>query len=103
MSSNPIVCTLPADDLRARREGELAALAKLARSCNWLRNGVRLEFGAASETLAAIARIVDAERQCCRFLRFEIVVEPDGCAIALAVTGPAGTREFLDSLFPHDE
>lgn len=100
MSINPIFCALPADDLRARRDGELAALAKLARRSDWLPNGARLEFAAASETLAAITRIVDAERQCCRFLRFEIVVEPDGGAIALAVTGPDGTREFLDSLFP---
>jgi hypothetical protein len=100
MSVQPIFCTLSTDDLRKRREGELSALAMLARRLDRLPNGLRLEFGSASETLAAITRVVDAERHCCRFLRFEIVVEPDDGAIVLAVTGPAGTRQFLEIVLP---
>jgi hypothetical protein len=49
-------------------------------------------------TLTAIAQTIDAERQCCRFLTFTVTVEPDGGPISLAVTGPPGTREFLDAL-----
>jgi hypothetical protein len=41
---------------------------------------------------------VEAERQCCRFLRFAIVVEPDGGPIALQLSGPTGTRAFLSGL-----
>ena len=47
----------------------------------------------------AIVEMIDAERQCCRFLRFRLTVEPDGDSILLDVTGPAGTKEFLDDVF----
>lgn len=40
----------------------------------------------------------DAERQCWRFLRFEITTEPDGGPIWLNLSGPDGTREFLSAL-----
>ena len=46
-----------------------------------------------------VARVVDAERACCRFLRFTITVEPDDGAITLEVTGPPGTGDFLAALF----
>ena len=48
--------------------------------------------------LASIARAVDAERHCCRFLRFTITVEPDEGPVTLDLTGPPGTREFVVAL-----
>jgi hypothetical protein len=45
-----------------------------------------------------IARTIDAERQCCRFLHFGVTVEPDGGPITLELSGPSGTREFLSAL-----
>jgi hypothetical protein len=41
---------------------------------------------------------VEAERHCCRFLRFTITVEPDGGPLNLDLTGPQGTREFVVAL-----
>jgi hypothetical protein len=52
----------------------------------------------ADNTLGLIARAIDAERQCCRFLRFRVTVEPDEGPILLELTGPEGTREFLTAL-----
>jgi hypothetical protein len=46
----------------------------------------------------SIARVVEAERHCCRFLRFIITVEPDQGQFALDLTGPQGTREFVAAL-----
>jgi len=48
--------------------------------------------------LTAAAKMIDAERQCCRFLRFVVVVEEDGGDMWLEVTGPEGTAEFLEAL-----
>jgi hypothetical protein len=62
-------------------------------------DGYRLTFRASSETLRAIADVVDAERQCCRWLRFHLTVEPDGGAMVLTLSGPDGARDFLDALF----
>jgi hypothetical protein len=64
-----------------------------------LANGLRLEFAASGDTIGLIARVMDAERQCCRFLRFGLTVEPDGGPVVLEVTGPAGTEDFLSALF----
>jgi hypothetical protein len=60
-----------------------------------LPDGLRLRFPASAETLAAIVSAVEAERHCCRFLRFTITVEPGGGPILLELNGPPGTREFL--------
>jgi hypothetical protein len=43
--------------------------------------------------------MVDAERQCCRFLRFVVTVDADEGPVSMDLTGPAGTREFLAAMF----
>lgn len=59
-------------------------------------NGIRFSFPA--DAFSALATTVDAERQCCRFLRFEIIVEPDNGPIRLSLSGPPGAREFVTAL-----
>jgi hypothetical protein len=84
--------------LKARREGLLSDLLRRAEERQELAAGHRLRFAATEDTLTAIVRTVEAERQCCRFLRFQLTVEPDGGPIWLELTGPAGTREFISAL-----
>jgi hypothetical protein len=98
MSALPVACTLDPAALTARREGLLSDLLRRADERQDLTAGHRLRFAAAEDTLAAIARTVEAERHCCRFLRFQITVEPDGGPIWLELTGPPGTREFVSAL-----
>jgi hypothetical protein len=42
--------------------------------------------------------LIDAERQCCRFLRFALTVEPDAGPIRLEFTGPRGAQAFVEAL-----
>ena len=98
MADLPIACTLTSDALRARRSGLLSDLLRRAQGREDLPEGLRLRFAPTSETLATIARAVEAERHCYRFLRFEITVEPDGGPVFLELTGPTGTREFIGAL-----
>jgi len=63
-----------------------------------IENGYRLQFPAGADCLGAIAAMIDAERRCCRFLRFQLTVEPDEGPLFLDVTGPAGTQEFLSGI-----
>jgi hypothetical protein len=98
MADLPIVCTLTPDALRARRKGLLSDLLRQADDHELLPEGLRLRFTPTSETLATIARAVDAERHCCRFLRFGITIEPDGGPMFLELSGPPGTREFVAAL-----
>jgi hypothetical protein len=94
----PIVCTLTPEALSAARRGLLPGLAERAERHEAIDDGYRLTFAASDGTLQAIAATVDAERQCCRWLRFEMTVAPDGGPIVLTLTGPHGAREFLQTL-----
>lgn len=98
MPNPPIACTLTPGQINACRDHLLPGLSKRAQSIEFLPDGYRLTFAAATDTLQAIAATIDRERQCCQFLRFQLTIEPTGGAIALDVTGPDGTRDFLDDL-----
>lgn len=98
MSIPPIACTLGPAALQARRDDLLGSLVRRADERVDLPNGYRLHFTAADDVLSSIARVVEVERQCCRFLTFQVRVEPDGGPIWLEFTGPPGTREFLAAM-----
>jgi hypothetical protein len=100
MKELPIACELTPAELTARREGLLPGLLEKAQERSTLGNGLRFSFAPSSEFLAAAVQTIDAERQCCKFLRFELTVEPDGGQMWLEVTGPPGTAEFLNTLLP---
>lgn len=95
MSTLPIVCDLSAAELTGRRDGLLARLAGSATEISEIENGVVLVLATSPEITGLIAQVIDAERQCCRFLRFRCIYEPDLGPISLEVTGPEGSREFL--------
>ena len=98
MAELPIACTLAPAALRTRREGLLGELLSRDHERDELPDGYRLRFTPSDGLMALIAQAVEAERHCCRFLQFQIVVEPDGGPISLALSGPPGTREFLSTL-----
>ena len=98
MADLPVACTLSPAALKARKANLLKALLDRADERRELPDGYRLRFAAEGDMLSEIARTVDAERQCCRFLRFTVTVEPDDGPITLDLTGPAGTREFLAAM-----
>ena len=98
MADLPVACTLSPAALKARKENLLNVLLHRADERHELPDGYRLRFAAERDTLSMIARTVDMERQCCRFLRFTVTVEPNDGPIALDLTGPAGTREFLAAM-----
>lgn len=98
MADLPVACTLSPDALRTRREGLLAEVIRRAKAHEFTAEGLRVRFAADDKMVSLIARMVDAERQCCRFLRFAITVEPDGGPIVLELTGPPGTPDFLAAL-----
>lgn len=60
--------------------------------------GFRWRFEPEAELVKTLAAVIDAEHQCCRFLRFALIVEPDNGPVWLEATGPEGTKEFLSTL-----
>ena len=57
--------------------------------------GYQFRFPATS--FDALSRFLSNERRCCPFLSFELTIEPADGPIWLKLTGPDGTREFLDA------
>jgi hypothetical protein len=96
MTDLPVFCTLTAETIATRKAALLPGLVRRADCREDITNGIRLQLP--SDALSEILMVIDAERQCCRFLRFEISVEPDGGPIWLSLNGPRGTREFLSAL-----
>ena len=58
------------------------------------REGYAFRF--AADAVGEVARFVANERKCCPFLEFEIVLESAG-PVWLRLTGPVGTRNFLQA------
>jgi len=92
----PVVCTLTPATIATRKAALLPGLVGRADSREETATGMRLRLPA--DALSAVLETVDAERQCCRFLRFDITIEPDGGPIWLELTGPPGTLAFLSAL-----
>ena len=96
-SSEPaaIACTLGAGDFRQR----LAWVADLNRDAlqDQHRDGPRLELTYAMAALPRVADMVARERQCCAFLRFELIEEAD--TVRLIIEAPDEVRDAVDAVF----
>jgi hypothetical protein len=98
MRDLPIVCTLQPGELNARSTQLLPGVVAGAQARHPIENGFRFEFRPEEEVLTSIIRMIDAERQCCRFLRFQLTVEAGGGPVLLEVTGPPGSQQFLEAM-----
>lgn len=94
-----IACMLTAPELQERRRTVLQKFRSAVTEVKELEDGYSYSLPANGEWLSELAHLVDLERQCCHFLRFTITVEPAGGPIVLSMTGPAGTKEFLEATF----
>jgi hypothetical protein len=97
MKELPIACSLDGRALAARQSDLRASVFAEAATIERLTDGYRWQFSGGENVLARLGAVIDAERHCCRFLRFHVDADPDGGAVTLDVTGPPGTAEFLES------
>jgi hypothetical protein len=95
----PVACLLTAPELQERRRTVLKKFRSAVVEIEELEGGYSYSLPADDEWLLEVANLVNLERLCCPFLRFNITVEPSGAPIVLAITGPAGTKEFLEATF----
>jgi hypothetical protein len=97
MEDLPIACSLDGRALAARQSDLRVSVLAEAATIERLPDGYRWQFPPAVDVLARIGAVIDAERHCCRFLRFQVLADPDRGAVTVDVTGPPGTVEFLES------
>jgi len=98
MSTTPLACTLTPDQQRCDAATLLPGLQSRAVHLAWLPDGVQLTFDATSENLSAILHTIDRERHCCAFFTFVLTIPADAHPLALSLSGPEGTRAFLEQL-----
>ncbi len=91
----PVACSLSTPELREREQTVLAKIRGQVQEVQDLDNGYALRFAPEDGVLADLTTLIDLERRCCPFLRFDLQVLPANGPIWLELTGPEGTRDFL--------
>jgi hypothetical protein len=93
-----IACSLTSAELRERTATLLAQFSSAALATEELRDGYAFHLPGDGKWISTIAKIIVAERECCPFLTFEFVAQPNMGPICVRVTGPAGTKNFLKTV-----
>lgn len=95
-----IACDLHAltDAERNREQILLQTFRSLLGNGTWSGSDVRFELPADAGTLSQLGEFLAYERRCCPFLRFQLAVDSADAA-TLTISGPEGTRAFIESTF----
>jgi hypothetical protein len=91
-------CCLTSAELREREAKLLARFRSAVIETEELPDGYAFRVPGDRKWIASIAKMIVAERECCRFLTFEFVAQPSMGPVIVRVTGPAGTKDFLKSV-----
>ncbi|HEV7395570.1 MAG TPA: hypothetical protein VGN86_03580 [Pyrinomonadaceae bacterium] len=97
--SLPVACALTEPELQERRANLLKNVRTAVLEGKEMENGYAYRFPSDEKWIAELANLISLERRCCPFLNFDLKLEPGFGPIWLELTGPPGTREFLNSLF----
>jgi hypothetical protein len=95
----PVVCTLSDVEMRKREASLLARFKSGVIATEELADGYAFRLPGEKEWLTLASELIAAERECCRFLTFELRADPQLGPLTLRVTGPEGTKKFLRSTF----
>jgi len=91
----PVACCLTSAELREREATLLAQFRSAVIGTEELRDGYAFRVPGDGKWNGLIAELIVAERECCPFLTFELVAQPNMGPVIVSVTGPAGAKEFL--------
>jgi hypothetical protein len=94
----PIACTLPDEQLVGRRKEIDGNITGGVESATELPDGYEFHFSNSEEWIGKLTTFVKQERQCCRFLTFELIFQPDEGPISMRLRGPDGAKEFIKSM-----
>jgi hypothetical protein len=99
----PIACNLSDPEFQRRRTELLNTFRNSLLETKELDEGYAYRFPADGNWITELAQLITFERQCCPFLRFNLRLEPAEGPIWLELTGPEGTKDFLQMLFGSKE
>ena len=98
--SIPIVCNVLSQADREEKDRLWGEVRSAFIGIESQQDGYQLTFKAPRAVLASLGTLIALERDCCRFLHVRLNVPPtadgDG-SLMLSLSGPKGTKEFLES------
>ena len=95
----PIACKLTDPEFQQRRADLLKTFQGALLETKELDDGYAYRFLSEGNWITELAQLITFERECCPFLQFNLRLEPANGPIWLELTGPEGTKDFLQSLF----
>ncbi len=98
MEPLPVACTLSAEALAERKATTLELLIEDVQEIQPFKSGYRFRFDVSDQILASILELITKERKCCQFMGFELQVHAAEGPIWLTISGPEGTKDFLESV-----
>lgn len=99
----PVACTLSAGDLREREATILAQFRDAVTGMEELPDGYAFRLPGDRNCVTTVATLIAAERECCPFLKFEMVAHPNHGSLIVRISGPVGTKEFLRAVLRKPE
>ena len=96
--TQPIGGTSSSPDLRRSGADLLPGLFVAADTVEQIEHGYRLVFTDGIVPLTQIVSIIEAERESCPFLQFNVSVTSDFGPVTLDITGGSGTRRLFAAL-----
>src|SRR5258706_16232621 len=94
----PVACCLTSAELRERAATLFAQFRSAVIETEDLRDGYAFRVPGDGKWISMIAEMIVTERECCPFLTFELVAQPNMGPVIVRVTGPAGGKEILKTI-----
>ena len=98
----PVACTLSDSELRQRESTLVKDFKSGVLSVTELADGYSFRLQGDEKWIAIATGLIAAERECCPFLTFQLIAEPNRGGLVVNFTGPKGTKEFLQAVFPSE-
>ena len=100
---SPLICNMDVftPDERAHHIQTTTQLFQSVQAVHEIGNGFEFMFPNLdqADNITQLADFISNERRCCPFLEFTLKIAPNDAPIALLLTGPEGTQEFLHAEF----
>lgn len=97
--STPLACMLTPGELSQRREKIIHALFAHATGTRELSEGFEFVFSGEETLISSLTEFIKFERNCCPFLRFELIFEPGQGPMLLRILGMPEAKPVIREMF----
>src|SRR5713101_9924386 len=94
-----VICRLTDSEFRKREATLLAQFKRAVIATEELPDGYVFHVPGDKKSMGAAWEVIVAERECCPFLTFELTAQANMGPVSVRVTGPAGTKDILKTIF----